>query len=1387
MNWADIISGKKSFREDGAAYVTVKKEIESESDAEEEAEDDGVEITFEAGEDNSENNRKSNNGAGQGNEVSEGTAVNDDVDDAGGDDEGGDSAVDDAAGGDDGAVDGDGEMIINDDSVDEQHEGEGEAGEEKGADKGAVVTIMMNDKGTDAQEDLESEGSQVEDGKTGTAKKKNIKRKLVRIGVDEGNSPAKKKIKDDDYRDVKNYNYKKKDESPQAKKPLILFKCTVCPKKFVTQTYLEQHVQFMHPNADLKTEQQDGDEDDDFADELGISAKAEKPVPVAMMNYVGNYVQRKKKPRFGCEKCGMDFSALICLKKHMELHSNKVYECPYCAKIMKRTDYVIGHIKKVHPEVDLKKNPIDFDKYTHVVSEEDLTGKPSSDVKKDKVEKFSGIGKKVCPDCSSLFDTVEELEEHLKEVHKKELKDAVYTCNACDKQFKTVASYQVHKLTHRKKDYTCAHCDMKFNTNAQLQHHKRKDHEIKHGSLAYFGYLTNNGRLTCEVCSSEFEDIDSYIKHRPDHLTFMFMCSTCGTGFHDEDMYQRHLESYCQDEEFLPFPCGVCDKKFSMYDTRRKHLHADHPKVNKQPYCHHCAQVFGTEEELALHMPEHEIERVFICEICQRTFYEKRTLVDHRDIHRASKNFQCKICLKFYPSTKSLQRHIKMHLAKKNKSCRLCNEEFSTPEDLNRHVEEAHGAVLTETEFSCPECPARFKTESKLEQHRIMHSVEDAESNYLCVHCNMVFDSTKMPLAVHLQESHPDALEKPEVPYGSGENQYKCPYCNYTSHVKQRMERHKETHSMERKFECQYCWKKFRTTSTFMTHLIMHRGKVRKNAKPSPDCTWPNCNKSFIKHSIYKRHIIAHIYKIKTLKEVCTCNMCFYSVVGGKNIAMKIMTSDETLENIEGVGILDGDGKSKIIAPMPIIQSLEKTIEIKGNGSQEYQSMEVLHEAIAKVEEIERGHDNETVEQTDGEGEEHVDNRESDEDGTTSGDGSQAGQIGVDDAGTSIQQESIKDKHLIPSVVMDDTESADGESQDRDTNKQYVVVHPVSSEPDNNMVIDAMQVSGTDSIVADHSSLVISQPDGQLPGTLDADGDPMAVVHGRYECGVCELMFEFACHVLNHFEKVHPTFAFPQCEVCLKYAMDAKSLADHVATHDEVKRFECEKCGRKFRTKAILRQHSYIHEQDKPYNCEFCGHGFTQRGFFDEHRRRHLGMKPFKCTVCSKQFVTKNLLKIHMYSHATQRPHKCPYCSKGFTERYQMQVHMRQHEDNRPFQCGSCLKTFCARNKLIRHMNTIHGIDKGQLSCFVATKVGEGMGYRDATKTPSLRPIRPNNETGAPGTSTRTIQVVYIDQQGKIVKEAQDEAIMEQVGHSSASKVFCCCFFAFIFPNILFI
>jgi len=439
------------------------------------------------------------------------------------------------------------------------------------------------------------------------------------------------------------------------------------------------------------------------------------------------------------------------------------------------------------------------------------------------------------------------------------------------------------------------------------------------------------------------------------------------------------------------------------------------------------------------------------------------------------------------------------------------------------------------------------------------------------------------------------------------------------------------------------------------------------------------------------------------------------------------------------------------------------------------------------VEEIERGHDNETVEQTDGEGEEHVDNRESDEDGTTSGDGSQAGQIGVDDAGTSIQQESIKDKHLIPSVVMDDTESADGESQDRDTNKQYVVVHPVSSEPDNNMVIDAMQVSGTDSIVADHSSLVISQPDGQLPGTLDADGDPMAVVHGRYECGVCELMFEFACHVLNHFEKVHPTFAFPQCEVCLKYAMDAKSLADHVATHDEVKRFECEKCGRKFRTKAILRQHSYIHEQDKPYNCEFCGHGFTQRGFFDEHRRRHLGMKPFKCTVCSKQFVTKNLLKIHMYSHATQRPHKCPYCSKGFTERYQMQVHMRQHEDNRPFQCGSCLKTFCARNKLIRHMNTIHGIDKGQLSCFVATKVGEGMGYRDATKTPSLRPIRPNNETGAPGTSTRTIQVVYIDQQGKIVKEAQDEAIMEQVGHSSASKVFCCCFFAFIFPNILFI
>lgn len=1132
------------------------------------------------------------------------------------------------------------------------------------------------------------------------------------------------------------------------------FSCTECDRKFCLGYLLEEHMKNVHSksvdgvNTEVGTEidsevdegEMDGDDDDDYADDVDdnededdvdehdIKPQIKKKDPIIMKKSTrksSSIPKDSQKPK--CDICGQVFLSVANMNRHSLLHTNKMYECPFCAKLMKRQDYVKQHIRKVHKDQDIEKNPIDFKKYTHIIEPEaegsdgqnEIKREPADqenmDVKPSRARVVTGLGKKVCPECSKLFDTEGELEEHMILLHKKELKDAAYTCLACKKEFKTLVSYQVHKLSHRKKDHVCQHCGKKFVNNSQLQVHRRHDHQIQYGSLMYFGYLTNEGRLSCEICSQDFDSMEEFHEHRPVHLIYEYMCKKCGNGFTKEEDLKAHIDSECTQVN-LHVACGVCDMKFSMYDTRRKHIVANHPRETDF-FCHHCGISFEDLKSLTDHFPVHKEEKIFECEFCRKRFFEKRNLVDHRELHRSSKNWKCDICDRYYISSKSLQRHIKLHLNNAPKNCKYCDSKFKTNQELEEHLFDSHADKEADKYHTCKVCCRSFLEKSRLMKHMQVH---DGNNTYTCDLCNESFDAAYLPQWKHLKRVHPEEAKK------RSKRIFECDLCSFTTEHKQRLERHYETHRATKDFECEFCHKKYQTTSSLMTHMIVHRGKVKKGAKPEPICSWGNCNKQYVKHSLYKRHLISHIFKVKIGKDLCECGRCQYSAPQPGQPFFLQEDSDYS-----AVGFVDEDGNPLVATKLENPQEPANVLNVQllSTGEQGYESMDVLQEAIAQIEDIEN------------KGKKSEDN--------------------VDMEGK-FQVDSAKDKNNVSSA----TKSQDNENEkkgDRETevsseytvnNTQHPVTLPESSEAVENAtqnysqaventtqgMLPAGETIATPSVSQADKTQNVSQE--LVKGTRNATTvSNVSLIGYKYECGVCELMFQYKCHVLMHLEEEHPENGFPHCPTCGKVIIDKKNLGDHMYIHEETRGFKCDVCNKGFRTKQCLRQHSYVHAVTKPFTCNYCGHGFTQKGFYLEHIRRHTGVKPFKCSVCSKAFVSKNLLKIHMFSHANSRPYQCEMCPKSFSENYQLTAHMRTHNDDRPFECSECDKAFFVKPKLIRHLNTVHGINKDELTNYIATRVGDGIGYRDKTKL--QKQVAASQKT----------QVVYIDTHGNIVSE----------------------------------
>lgn len=118
-----------------------------------------------------------------------------------------------------------------------------------------------------------------------------------------------------------------------------------------------------------------------------------------------------------------------------------------------------------------------------------------------------------------------------------------------------------------------------------------------------------------------------------------------------------------------------------------------------------------------------------------RICYGRRKLYDHLRTRHVKEAFPfvCSKCHKKFKDESSLQFHELLHLPKSLEllSCPQCNKKCKTPSLLHAHVRYAH-----HRNYVCEECGKSFGSNGVLKEHKITHT---DECPYQCTHCSKKF------------------------------------------------------------------------------------------------------------------------------------------------------------------------------------------------------------------------------------------------------------------------------------------------------------------------------------------------------------------------------------------------------------------------------------------------------------------------------------------------------------------------------------------------------------------------------------------------------------------------------------------------------------------------
>ena len=265
-----------------------------------------------------------------------------------------------------------------------------------------------------------------------------------------------------------------------------------------------------------------------------------------------------------CRNCDQIFVRTEHLKKHLyELHSVTVptNQCLMCLREFESEKNVNHHMRTAH--IGLKIKCMQFQ-------------------------------------CTKIFDTDEEYQNHFSEKHQKADK---YTCHICGEVFRSDqrAGFNRHVEAHsmdgnQKPSFECKQCPKAFFFETDFKRHLTS--------------TTHSGKVyPCSLCdykASRERNLQNHLVERHSSVR-PFECEICGKGFSNIRYFQLHQKVH---DTTRKYECSVCSKKFK----NKKNLNV-HNKIHRQEYaakCNYCDAKFVQRQNMKPHIKKHHPEMITI-------------------------------------------------------------------------------------------------------------------------------------------------------------------------------------------------------------------------------------------------------------------------------------------------------------------------------------------------------------------------------------------------------------------------------------------------------------------------------------------------------------------------------------------------------------------------------------------------------------------------------------------------------------------------------------------------------------------------------------------------------------------------------------------------------